>query len=146
METIEKSELDAVKLMKAAGKKNRYMSDENGSIAFASKSCLISLIKLWTCAQLIHSHCQRPEELLIMFFTTGSAAVIWTKRKLPPYKIADCCVGNKWSRQLSSWMDFTGILDIMEKPVIALAPSNLFIKWSGTVRWQSWLMMSSYSE
>lgn len=46
METIEKSELDAVKLMKAAGKKNRYMSDENGSIAFASKSCLISLIKL----------------------------------------------------------------------------------------------------
>lgn len=148
METMEKIELDSVKLMETVGKNNKYMSDEDGSIASASNSCLISLRKLWTCLQLMHSHCQSSEELLIMFFTTGSAAVIETKRKLPPYKRADC-----WCRQknevgsfLSPWMDFTGILDIVEKPVIALVPSNLFIKWSGTARWQSWLMMSSYSE
>lgn len=34
MKTLEKFELDSVKLMKTVGKNNRYMSDEDGSIAF----------------------------------------------------------------------------------------------------------------
>lgn len=44
METMEKIELDFVKLMTTVGKSYRYMSDENGSIAFTSNTWCVSSV------------------------------------------------------------------------------------------------------